>query len=105
MLECAKVCGVRQIGDKMRKGSERWSTRVSVAIAEKRRAYKVWLQKKGEASYVQRNQAGRVVGNGDADERCGRKLTSHDREIYEEVKFIMNEVRKIWEGLGDEEHV
>jgi len=68
MVGCAEeVCGVRRCGGGVRKGSEWWCEEVSVVIAEKRRAYEVWLQRKDEVSYERykekRNRAKRVVGD------------------------------------------
>ena len=49
--ECTNdVFGVRHVGEKRRKRSEWWSE-VGVVVAEKRRAFEDWLQRRYRVSY------------------------------------------------------
>ena len=51
-LECTNdVCGMRHVGGQRRKGSERWNEQVGRAVAEKRRAFEEWLQRKDRVTY------------------------------------------------------
>ena len=46
-MECTNdVYGMRRVGGKRRKGSEWWNEEVGRAVAEKRRAFKEWLQRR-----------------------------------------------------------
>ena len=47
VLECTNgVCGMRRVGGQRRKGSEWWNEEVGRAVAEKRRAFEEWLQRR-----------------------------------------------------------
>ena len=51
MVGCTvNVCGMRRAGGEVRKESEWWCDDVRLAVAEKRHAHGVWLQRKDEAS-------------------------------------------------------
>ena len=54
------VCGMRRVGGQRRKGSERWNEEVGSAVAEKRRAFEGWLQRRDRDTY-DRHRAQRVV--------------------------------------------
>ena len=45
------VCGTRRVGGQRRKGSEWWNEEVGRAVAEKRRAFEEWLQRKHRVTY------------------------------------------------------
>ena len=110
VVECAKeVCGMRRVGAGIRKGSEWWCEEVSMAVAEKRRAFEVWLQQKDEVSYgrykEKRNQARRAVRHAKvaADERWGRRMTDN---FQENKKMFWKEVKRVRKGeSGKEERV
>ena len=40
------VCGMRRVGGQRRKESEWWNEEVGRAVAEKRRAFEEWLQRR-----------------------------------------------------------
>ena len=107
VVECAEeVCGMRRVGGGVRKGSEWWCEDVRKAVAEKRQAYEVWLQRRDEASYEsykeRRNQAKRAVrvAKVRADERWGRKLTEN---FQENKKMFWKEVKRIRKGTSRNE--
>ena len=52
VMECTNdVCGMRCAGGQRRKGSERWNEEVGRAVAEKRRAFEEWLQRRDRVTY------------------------------------------------------
>uniref|UniRef100_A0A8C8DHP6 ribonuclease H n=1 Tax=Oryzias sinensis TaxID=183150 RepID=A0A8C8DHP6_9TELE len=104
-----KVCGVRHVGGGLRKGSEWWCEDVRLAVAEKRCAYEVWLQRKDRESYEcykeKKRDAKRAVreARAAADERWGRQLTDNFRE---NKKMFWKEVKRVRKGVsGREEKV
>ena len=51
-MECTNdVCGMRRVGGQRRKGSERWNEEVGRTVAEKRRAFEEWLQRRDRVTY------------------------------------------------------
>ena len=51
-MECTnEVCGMRRVGEQRRKGSEWWNEEVGRAVAEKRRAFEDWLQRRDRLAY------------------------------------------------------
>ena len=61
VMECTnEVCGMRRVGGQRRKGSEWWNAEVGRAVAEKRRAFKEWLQRRDRVIY-DRYRAQRVA--------------------------------------------
>ena len=62
VMECTHdVCGMRRVGRQRRKGSEWWwNEKVGWAMAEKRRAFEEWLQRRVRVTY-DRYRAQRVV--------------------------------------------
>ena len=54
------VCGMRCVGGQRRKGNEWWSEEVGLAVAEKRRAFEEWLQRRDRDTY-DRYRAQRAV--------------------------------------------
>ena len=61
LMECTNdVCGMRRVGGQRRKGSEWWNEEVGRAVAEKRRAFKEWLQRRDRVTY-DRYRAQRVA--------------------------------------------
>ena len=61
VMECTNdVCGMRRVGGHRRKGSEWWNEEVGRAVAEKRRAFEEWLQRRDRVTY-ERYRAQRVV--------------------------------------------
>ena len=46
-MECTNdVCGMRRVGGQRMKGSEWWNEEDGGAVAEKRRAFEEWLQRR-----------------------------------------------------------
>ena len=45
-LTISDVCGMRHVGEQRRKGSEWWNEEVGSPVAEKRRAFVKWLQRR-----------------------------------------------------------
>ena len=61
VVECTNdVCGMRRVGWQRRNGSEWWNKEVGRAVAKKRRAFEVWLQRRDRITY-DRYQAQRVA--------------------------------------------
>ena len=51
-MECTHdVCGMRRVGGQRGKGSEWWNEKVGRAVAEKRRAFEEWLQRRDRVTY------------------------------------------------------
>ena len=81
VMECTNdVCGMRRVGGQRRKGSEWWNEEVLRAVAEKRRAFEGWLQRRDRVTY-DRYRAQRVVvklavqaAKRMADRRWGQRL-------------------------------
>ena len=82
VMECTNdVCGMRHVGGQRRKGSEWWNEEVGRAVAEKRRAFEEWLQRRDRVTYdryraqrvvvkqavqtAKRNPMGRAIGESD----------------------------------------
>ena len=52
VMECTNdVCGMIRVGAQRRKGSEWWNEEVGRAVAEKRRAFEEWLQRRDRVTY------------------------------------------------------
>ena len=52
VMECTnEVCGMRRVGGQRRKGSDWWNEEVGRAVAEKRRAFEEWLQRRDRVTY------------------------------------------------------
>ena len=52
VMECTnEVCGMRCVGRQRRKGSEWWNEEVGRAMAEKRRTFEEWLQRRDRVTY------------------------------------------------------
>ena len=61
VMECTNcVCGMRRVGGQRRKESEWWNEEVGRAVAEKRRAFEEWLQRRDMVTY-DRYRAQRVA--------------------------------------------
>ena len=61
VMKCTNdVRGMRRVGGKRRKGSESWNEEVGRAVAEKRRAFEEWLQRRDRVTY-DRYRAQRVA--------------------------------------------
>ena len=79
----------------VRKGGEWWCEDVWVAVAVKRHAHDVWLQRKDEVSCERyKNKINQVKGTVcvakvSADEKWGRKMT----ENFHENKMFWNKVQ------------
>ena len=52
VMECTNdICGMRLVGGQRKTGSEWWNEEVSRAVAEKRRAFEEWLQRRDRVTY------------------------------------------------------
>ena len=52
VMDCTNgVCGMRRVGGQRRNGSEWWNEEVGRAVAEKRRAFDEWLQRRDRVTY------------------------------------------------------
>ena len=52
VIECTNdVCGMRRVGGQRRKESEWWNEEVGRAVAEQRRAFEEWLQRRDVDTY------------------------------------------------------
>ena len=61
VMECTNdACSMRRVGEQRRKRSEWWNEEVGRTVAEKRRAFKEWLQRRDRVNY-DRYRAQRVV--------------------------------------------
>ena len=61
VMECTNdVCGMGRVGGQRRKWSEWWNKEVGKAVAEKRKAFQEWLQRRDRITY-DRYRAHRVV--------------------------------------------
>ena len=80
-MECTNdACGMRHVGWQRRKGSEWWNEEVGRAVAEKRRAFEEWLQRRDRVTYDKYRALILVVkrsvqvANRMANWRCGERL-------------------------------
>lgn len=100
------VCGMRRVGGGIRKGSEWWCEEVRMVVAEKRRAYEVWLQRNDRNSYEVykevRNRVKTVVRRVKraADERWGRRVTEN---FERNKKMFWKEVKRARKGQSERE--
>ena len=61
VMKCTNdVCSMKRLGGQRRKGSELWNEEVGRAVADKRRAFEEWLQRRDMVTY-DRYRAQRVV--------------------------------------------
>ena len=52
VMECTNdVCGMRRVLGQRRNGSELWNEEVGRSVAEKRRAFEEWLQRRDRVTY------------------------------------------------------
>ena len=68
------VCGMRRVGRLRRKGSEWWNEKVGRAVAEKRRAFEEWLQRRDRLTYDRYRE--RLGNNFVGTKRCFGKRCS-----------------------------
>ena len=98
------VCGMRRVGWQRRKGSEWWNEEVGRAVAEKRRAFEKWLQRRDRVTYG-RHRAQRVAvklavqaAKGMADRRWEQRLRNdfegNKKMFWKEVKRVRQ--RRRW---------
>ena len=99
VMECTNdVCGMRRLGGQRRNGSEWWNEEVGRAVAEKRRAFEEWLQRRDRVTY-DRYRAQRVVvklavqaAKRMADRRWGERLGNdfegNKNMFWKEVKRV-----------------
>ena len=94
VMECTnEVCGMMRVGGQRRKGSEWWNEEVGRAVAEKRRAFEEWLQRRDRVTYdryrAQRVAVKRAVQAAKrmADRRWGERLESDWRMISRVTKI------------------
>ena len=104
-----EVCGKRVVGRGVRKGSEWWNEEVKGAVAEKRRAFEVWLQSGEREDYERykelRKKVKRVVrvAKREAGERFGSKMSEN---FERNKKMFWKDVKRVRkEECGREERV
>ena len=92
---------MRRVGGQRRKGSEWWNEEVGRGVAEKRRAFEEWLQRRDRVTY-DRYRAPRVAVNlavqpakRMADRRWGERL-GNDFEVNK--KMFWKEVNRVRKG-------
>ena len=52
VMECTNdVCGMRRVGEQRRKGSKWCNEEVGIVVAETRRAFEEWLQRRDRVTY------------------------------------------------------
>ena len=100
-MECTNdVCGMRRVGGQRRTGSEWWNEEVCRAVAEKRRAFEEWLQRRDTLTY-DRYRAQRVVVKR-AVKVAKRMAIGHgesDRGIISRVRnMFWKEVKRVKKG-------
>ena len=97
VMECTNdVCGMRRVGGRRRKGSEWSNEEVGRAVAEKRRAFEKWLQRRDTVTYdryrAQRVavklavQAAKRMADRRWGERLGNDFDGNKTMFWKEVK-------------------
>ena len=102
VMDCTNdVCGMRRVGGQRSKGSGRWNEEVGRAVAEKRRAFQEWLQRRDRITY-DRYRAQRVVvrvavqvANRMEDQRWGERLGN---DFEGSKKVFRKEVKRVRKG-------
>ena len=102
VMKCINdVCGMRRVGGQRRKGSEWWNEEVGRAVAEMRRAFKEWLQRRDRVTY-DRYRAQRVAvkkavqaAKRMADRRWGERLGN---DFEGNKKMFWKEVKRVRKG-------
>ena len=98
-MECTNdVCGTRRVGEQRIKWSEWWNEEVGRAVAEKRRAFEEWLQRKDVVTYdryrAQRVavklavQAAKIMADRQWGERLGNDFEGNKKMFWKEVKRV-----------------
>ena len=90
------ICGMRCVGGQRRKGSKWWSAGVVLAVAENRRSFEEWLQRRDRDTYVRYRaqravvkQASKVekrMANWRWGERLGNDFEGNKKMFWKEVK-------------------
>ena len=102
VMECTnEVCGMRRVGEQRRKGSEWWNEEVGRAVAEKRRAFEEWLQRRDRVTYDRYRalavklavQAAKRM----ADRRWGKRLGN---DLEGNKNIFWKEVKRVRKGRG-----
>ena len=102
VMECTNdVCGMRRVGGQRRKEIEWWNEEVGRAVAEKRRAFDEWLQRRDRVTY-NRYRAQRVAvklavqaAKRMADRRRGEQLGN---DFEGNKKMFWKEVKRVRKG-------
>ena len=98
-MECTNyVCGMRRVGGQRRKGSEWWNEEVGRAVAENKRAFEEWLQRRDWVTYdryrAQRAavklavQAAKRMADRRWGERLGNDFEGNKKMFWNEVKQV-----------------
>ena len=101
VIECTNdVCDTRRVGGQRKKGSEWWNREMGGAVAETRRAFEEWLQRRDRVTY-DRYRAQRVAvklavqaAKRMADRRWGERLGNDFEGNKKMFQKEVNEVRK-----------
>ena len=99
VMECTNdVCGMRCVGGQRRKGSEWWNEEVGRAVAEKRRAFEEWLQRRDRVTYDRYReqrvavklavQAAKRMADRRWGERLGNDFEGNKKMFCKEVKRV-----------------
>ena len=89
VMECTNDgCDKRRVGRQRRKGSEWWNEEVGWAVAEKRRTFEEWLQRRDRVTYdrCRAKNGGLAMGS---DFECNKKM------FWKVVKRVI----KGWQGM------
>ena len=89
---------MRRVGEQRRKGGEWWNEEVGKAVAEKRRAFEEWLQRRDRVTYgryrAQRVavklavQAAKRIADRRLGERLGNDSEGNKKMFWKEVKRV-----------------
>ena len=109
VMECTNdVCIMRRVGGQRRKGSEWWDEEVGRAVAEKRRAFEEWLQRRDRVTYdsyrAQRVAVKLAVqaAKRTADRRCGERFGN---DFEGNKKMFWKEVKRVRKGEQAKEEI
>ena len=100
-MECTNdVCGMRRVGGQRRKGSEGWNEEVGRTVAENRRAFDEWLQRRDRVTYDRYRAQGVAVKlavqtalqkewlTGDGESDWGIIFEGNKKMFWKEVKRV-----------------
>ena len=98
VMECTNdVCGMRRAGGQRRMGSEWWNEEVRRALAEKRRAFEEWLQRRDRVTYdiYRGKKSGCETGSPSYKNNCGERLGN---DFEGNKKMFWKKVKRVRKG-------